>query len=211
MAATKAKRKPVEMEMVGGKGSRQRAWEQIRKHARGFTCSQIAHKAQAEEKTVYMYLQALEKGGYLTGHIEPGAAIGTKKTWSLVRDNGVEAPRLTRDGAPVKQGLGTEAMWRSMRIVGEFGYIDLAAHASTSGVEVKPETAKTYIVHLKQAGYLVVVVKAKGGAAVGASRYRLAPGMNTGPRPPMIQRTKSVYDPNLGKVVWQEEVDHDEL
>jgi hypothetical protein len=209
-------RKPVEMEMVGGKGSRQRVWEAIRKYAGAFTCYQISRKAKADDGTVYTYLRSLEKGGYIEGQEGNQLLFAFKeKKWKLVRDNGVEAPRLTRDGKPVVQGMGNEAMWRSMRIVGEFNARELAAHASASGIAVKEQTAKSYISALKAAEYLATATGAASkGIGKGAvqARYRLAPGKYTGPRPPMIQRTKSVYDPNLGKVVWQEpEVNDDDL
>jgi hypothetical protein len=208
-------RKPIHMELVGGKGSRQRVWEAIRKHAGTFTCYQISRKANADDETVYTYLISLERGGFIESQLPPKAPVGTVKKWKLVRDNGVEAPRLTRSGKPVVQGMGNEAMWRSMRIIGEFNGRELAGHASTSGVEVKESTAKTYISALAAAGYLVMVSEPRSnGIGKGAiqARYRLAPNKYTGPRPPMIQRTKSVYDPNLGKVVWQEpEVNDDDL
>lgn len=199
-------RKPIHMEMVGGKGSRQRVWEAIRQYAGTFTCYQISRKAKVDDDTVDTYLRSLERGGFLEGQLPESAKVGTEKKWKLVRDNGVEAPRLKRDGTPVTQGLGNEAMWRSMRIIGEFNARELAAHASASGVEVKESTAKVYVLALAAAEYLVRVSEAatggKGKVGIQA-RYRLAPSKYTGPRPPMIQRTKALYDPNLAKVVWQ--------
>ncbi|HTD05880.1 hypothetical protein [Undibacterium sp.] len=210
---TETKRRPAHMEMVGGKGSRQRAWEAIRQHAGAFSCYQIARKAKVDDRTLYSYLQCLERGGFLEGHKLPGAPIGTEKTWSLQRDNGVEAPRLNKKGEPVTQGLGNEAIWRSMRIISDFSAAELAAHASASGVVVKVDTVKTYLLLLRLAGYVQVVAESKSkgiGKGKGQARYRLAPGKYTGPRPPMIQRTKSVYDPNLAKVVYQEEAINDD-
>ncbi|MFZ6644451.1 hypothetical protein ACO0LO_01940 [Undibacterium sp. TJN25] len=206
------KRKPAQLELVGGKGSRDRAWEEIRKHAGPFTCYQISRKAKVDDGTMYTYLMCLEKGGFLEGHIEKNAKIGSEKTWTLIRDNGVEAPRLDRTGKPVVQGMGTESMWRSMRIIADFNAPELAAHASASGVVVKPGTAKMYLIMLKAAGYLQVVKEAnKGrGKGMGLARYRLLPSKYTGPRPPMIQRSKSLFDPNLAKVVYQEEASNDD-
>lgn len=212
MSATKNKRKPVNMEMVGGKGSRQIAWEAIRKHGGTFTCADISRKAKVEEKNLYSFIQGLERAGFLVGHLPAEAKIGTKKTWSLERDNGVEAPRVTREGKLVSQGSGTEAMWRSMRIIGEFNFRDLAAYASTSGTEVAEVTAKSYISALKAAEYLMVTKPASTGKVPSLARYRIAPGKNTGPRAPMIQRTKTIYDPNISQVVWkEEEKNHDDL
>jgi hypothetical protein len=207
------KRRPAQMELAGGKGSRQRAWEAIRRHAGAFTCFQIARKAKVDDATLVTYLGSLEKAGFLVGEDMTGKPVRARKTWTLEKDNGVEAPRVTRDGKPVTQGMGTESMWRSMRIIGEFNPAELAAHASASGVDVSERTAKCYVGALKNAAYLVVVAASVSrGGRLGAdqARYRLLPGKYTGPRPPMIQRTKSVYDPNLGKVVWQEEPENDD-
>lgn len=206
-------RRPAQMEMVGGKGSRQRAWEAIRKHAGAFTCCQIARKAKVDDDTVYTYLVSLERGGYLECDKDSCINVQAGAKWTLLKDNGIEAPRLTRDGRPVVQGLGNEAMWRTMRIIGDFNIAELAGHVKAGGVEVTENTAKSYIGDLKKAGYLLVVAEARSrGIGKGAvqARYRLAPGKYTGPRPPMVQRSRSIYDPNLGKVVWQEELKHDD-
>ncbi|MYM32233.1 hypothetical protein GTP58_28260 [Duganella sp. CY15W] len=213
MAATYKKRAPAHVEMTGGKGSRQRAWEQVRKFGinKGFTTEQLSIKTNIEAGTLQTYLHALTMGGFLEAKDISTGAVPRKHEWKLIRDNGVEAPRLTREGKPLQQGMGTEAMWRSMRIIGDFNYRELAAHASTSGQEVKDGTAKAYVIMLYAAGYLSLTKPAKN-MVNGAARYRLAPGKYTGPRPPMIQRTKSVYDPNLNEVVWQQtEKNHDDL
>lgn len=207
------KRRPAQLELAGGKGSRQRAWEAIRGHAGTFTCFQIARKAKIDDETVATYLGSLEKAGFLTGEDMAGKPVRARKTWQLVKDNGIEAPRVTREGKPVTQGMGTEAMWRSMKINFDFNAAELAAYASASGVDVSERTAKSYIGALKHAGYLRVITEAVSrGGRLGAdqARYSLPPGKYTGPRPPMVQRTKSVYDPNLGKVMWQEEPENDD-
>lgn len=213
MAATEKKRTPAHMEMTGGKGSRQRAWEQIRKYGinKGFTAAQLSTKTKIEIETLRTYLRSLELAGFLSAAVIATRAAAVKNEWKLIRDNGIEAPRLTKDGKPVLQGMGTEAMWRSMRIIGDFDSRELAAHASASGCVVKENTASSYITSLVAAGYLKVTRPKKIGV-VGLARYRMAPGKNTGPRPPMIQRTKNVYDPNLGKVVWEKkEKNYDDL
>lgn len=213
MAATISKRKPAHAEMVGGKGSRQRAWEAIRKFGmeKPFSIAKLSVKTNINEDTLQTYVHALELAGFLQSEKITNTPVAAKVEFQLVRDNGAEAPRLTRDGKPLQQGLGTEAMWRSMRIIGDFDYRELAAHASASGQTVKDNTASSYITSLVAAGYLVCT-REKTIGKPGLARYRLAAGKNTGPRPPMIQRTKSVYDPNLGKVVWQKtEKSHDDI
>ncbi len=199
-------RKPAHLELAGGKGSRQRVWEAIRKHSGAFTSFQIARKSGVHDETVSTYLFSLGAAGYLKGEDMTGKPAKQWKTWTLEKDNGIEAPRVTRDGKPVTQGLGMESMWRTMRIIGDFNAAELAAHASACGINVSPASAKDYAGALRKAGYLVVVAEATRRPGLSSTtRFRLGPGKYTGPRPPMIQRTSSLYDPNLCKVVWQEE------
>lgn len=213
MSKSAGRRRPAQMELAGGKGSRQRAWEAIRKHAGAFTSFQIARKAKVDDETVATYLSSLEKAGFLSGEDMTGKPVRSRKLWELVKDNGVEAPRVTRDGQPVTQGMGTEAIWRAMRIIGEFNVSELAAYACSDQVQVAERTVQSYIGALKSAGYLDTLAEAvsKGGR-LGAvkARYRLKRGKYTGPRPPMIQRTKAVYDPNLGLVVWTQKAENDD-
>ena len=206
-------RLPVNAEFLGGKSPRQRIWDAIRAQRSAFTHDSIgrgvakAARKRMHNDTIRTYLKALERGGYIGQK-----ADAVQIEFELLKDNGVECPRLKSDGTPVTAGLGTEAMWRSMRIISDFDARELAAHASASGQAVEVNAAKDYIKHLHAAGYLKVVKDAvKSGKRSGSSltRYQLIPGKNTGPRPPMIQRAKTVYDQNLGKVVWQEEPKHE--
>lgn len=195
-------RKPIHLEQRGGKGNRQRIWEAIRAKRDGLTCYELARRAGVDDETVRSYLQSLINGGYLVH--EDGGPAGrqndyTTRPMKLVQDCGSEAPALCRDGRPSTQGMGNEAMWRTLRIIGECGPKELAAYASAS-TPVALETAKRYLRWLAKAGY-VQVIRRPGQRA---HRYKLAPGRYTGPRPPMIQRTRQVYDPNLAKVVWAE-------
>ncbi|VVE59861.1 hypothetical protein PCA31118_00040 [Pandoraea captiosa] len=204
-------RRPVEMEMVGGKGSRQRIWETIRTLRDGFTRYTLSRRAKVDDATARTYLLSLEKGGFIAQANDAGRC--EEKHYRLVKDCGLEAPRLNRAGEPVTQGRGQEQMWRTMRILGaDFTYLELAGFASTADAEVSPTAARDYLKHLAKAGYVLVVSKGQGRGKGGIpSRYRLAPGKYTGPRPPMVQRTKALYDPNLGKVVWHEEINDDDL
>ncbi|MDR5803428.1 hypothetical protein [Caballeronia sp. LZ001] len=205
-------RKPAHIELAGGKGPRQRVWEAIRGQQDDFCAHSVVRLADIDKSTVQTYLQALERGGI----IEPlgeRKAIGDRKHYRLVRNTGIEAPRLDRSGRPVTNSRGNENMWRTMRIMGEFCPRELALRASTPDVVVAEAAAKAYVKCLAQAGYLTVVdsghpfIRGKGAKQ---ARYRFcSPSSYTGPRPPMIQRKRSVYDPNLGRVVWQEEPDRD--
>ena len=109
-----------------------------------------------------------------------------------------------KDGKAVSAGRGMEAMWHAMRhFLRDFDALQLAAHASTEEHPVSLETAKSLIGILSQAGYLIEV--RPFGKSKNKVLWTLDPKMNTGPRPPMIQRTKTIYDPNLGRVVWADD------
>lgn len=193
-----AGRKPIHLEMQGAKGNRQRIWEAIRTHRDGFTAYLLARRANVHDAAVRSYLQALIKGEWIE---VIGGGNFEEQRLRLKRDNGAEAPAITREGKPSKVGSGTEAMWRTLRILGEVDASELAEHASV----VAPTslwTARSYLKWLKRAGYLQVVTPGGPGRL---ERYRLAPGRYTGPKPPMIQRIGQVYDPNVGQVVYSQQ------
>lgn len=197
----KPNRKPIQMELVGGKPARQRAWEQVRLHKERFQIYLIARRADADVDTVKTYVQSLEKGGYVV-------RLNDKRLdyadYQLIRDTGIEAPRLNRDGQPVTQGMGQEAMWRCLRMLGPMDARQLVRHVISSGIELKETTARRYLKALKKAGYLQVIHpcdRHKGKLEV----LQLIPRMNSGPRPPQIQRVGVVYDPNWNQVMHADE------
>jgi len=195
-------RRPAELEMAGGKGPRQRIWERIR--AFGGEPFRLKHLVVGCEskKTARSYLQGLENAGYIT---RIAGGLGREISWRQVMENdpGIEAPRVRKDGSRVTQGLAQEAMWRTLKIVGDCNARELAAMASTTEIQVCEVAAKDYLQHLYRAGYLTRVKKGRGTGRGGElARYQLTPGKWSGPRPPMICRAKAVFDPNLGKIVW---------
>lgn len=199
-------RKPAHLERVGGQTPRQRIWAAIRKMKSGISNYGLAREAKADDETVRCYLAALTKAGFVERENQDRKRWEAS-TFRMVRDNGVEAPRVDRQGRPVTQGLATEQMWRTMRLMGDFNLHELSAQASTGQIKIGHETAKSYVKHLLRAGYLLTVQDAdRRGPRLGnlPARYRLDLAKYTGPRPPMIQRSKSVYDPNLDRVVWEE-------
>ena len=200
-------RKPVTA-YAGGKGPRQRIWEAIR--ARGeaeWTRYSIARAACVADTTVTTYCQALEKAGIVAKAGEQRINnVATEVRWTLIRDEGIDAPRLKRDGSRVTNGLAQEQMWRALRVLAcDLNARELAAHASTAAVPVTLSAAEHYLTWLLAAGYLIRTSAGKGLGKAGkgvAARYRLDLARNTGPRPPMICRAKVVYDPNEDAVVW---------
>lgn len=193
-------RKPAHLEFVGGKGPRQRIWDRIRAtKGRPFLLVDV-QPGDVSHATARDYVAALQKAGYVA--LEKPHTPRTPAIWVLVRDAGVEAPRIRKDGSPVTQGLAQEQMWRTLRTLkSDTNARELAAYASTAEVPVNEGAAKDYLFNLERANYLECTQEGKGRGHGGVqARYRLI--SNTGPRPPMVQRTDALYDPNLGAVVW---------
>lgn len=206
-------KKPIHLEQGGGRGNRQVIWEAIRKQRNEFSRISIERETKIDVATVKTYLNGLEKAGFIEqtgGGVSPGAR-NVRLIYRMLKDVGVEAPKVSRDGNVLPPSLN-ESLWRTMRILDRFSWSELAMHAATAGRTISAENAKTYCRFLALAGYLIVVEAGHG--AIGSkkpkqTKYRLNPSKYTGPRPPMIQRTKSVYDPNVGKIVYTSEPDHD--
>lgn len=195
-------RKPVHLQAQGPKGDRQHMWEVIRKMHRTswpITVRQVWEKASewGPKGRVRDYITGLVAAGYLRP-IEgaPGPAV----QYELIKDCGMEAPRVRKDGTEVTQGRGREQMWRTVKIIGDFTARDLAQAASTPAFTVAENTAKDYCTMLAGAEYLATTRKGSPGVP---ARYRLVQSRWTGPRAPMIQRLKQLYDPNTGEVVYR--------
>lgn len=206
-----AGRKPVTAEYSGGRGPRQRAWEAIRVlKGKEWTCVQIALIGKVNEGTVGSYLNALLKAGVVEiVRREKARGRATERFFMLVKDEGLDAPRVNKSGGRVTQGLAQEQMWRALRMLkGDINWRELAAMASSTRAPVAPAAAADYLAMLNRAGYLILVHEGKPGTQ---ARYRLKPSRNTGPRPPMICRTKVVYDPNEDKIVWQPAITEEDV
>jgi hypothetical protein len=198
-------RKPVHLTMTAKKpGGRQAIWEEMRR-LKIFSVSQLAAACKGHEKTVQDYVDCL----FASGHVALVDGETGTMTFALVRDVGVEAPRVRADGSPVTQGLPREQMWRTMRnkSTRDFDFRDLALWASTDEVTVSEVGAADYVKHLFKAGYLILVAPAKVGREARLARYRFDARRNSGPKPPMVQRMKTVFDPNVRKIVWFPEVE----
>lgn len=201
-------RKPMHLEMTGGKSPRQRMWEAMRKHRDGFDGDLLCRRAKVTASMARDYARCLLAGDFLEVISEERVnALCARRTYKLVKDVGVEAPRLTKEGKEVLQGSANDAMWGTLRRmfkVHATDYRELAAFASTPSCTISEGTAKAYMLTLAAAGYLECMVAPVLGRRPVPGRYRLLPGMDSGRRSPMIQRTKSVFDPNWNKVVWTE-------
>lgn len=201
-------RKQIHLEVSGSQTPRERVWSAIRE-LKKFTVYKVARRANVDDLTVKTYVRSLELAGFIKATFKPGGGGGkspvptarTESQFELLKDIGIHAPRLKKDGTPVTQGIGRENMWRTMKIVRQFSPRELAVHASTDEHQVKENEAADYIKHLARAGYLVLVKEADRRSASQAV-YRFVLSKNTGPKPPMVQRVKQVYDPNIAKIVY---------
>ena len=180
-------RKPVDQQQPTE--CRQAIWDEIRRIRSNFCARDL--DVRLTLPSISEYLLGLEKAGYLARLNAPKR--GASVMYALVRDTGIDAPRVRKDGTLVTMGQGRRQIWNAMQVLKEFSPRDLAFNSSTPDHVVAESEAKTYCAALCAAGYLV-------GRASG--RYTLIGAMWTGPNPPQIQRTKQVYDPNLRRVVW---------
>lgn len=199
-------RKPAHL--ANGLGLRQQLWNRIR-HRRAanadFSLTDIVFGGESTD-TARDYVAGLAKAGYirLSAVVANSGGRRPQHRWMLIRDTGLEAPRVRRDGAPVTQGLAQEQMWRTLRLLrGDANARELAAHASTPAIPVSPTAAADYLLNLAHAGYLTCTAAARTTMKNGGksqARYRLKPAVDgkgdTGPRAPMVCRTQVLYDPN---------------
>jgi hypothetical protein len=183
-------RKPVDKQQPTE--CRQAVWEWIRRNGTlPFFINDIAREIRLEESSIREYLTGLVNAGYLerSGNHRNFSA----STYTLIKNTGIDAPRVRKDGTPVTQGIGRRNMWNAMQVLKSFSPVDLAFNAKTETHIIAASEAISYCNALWTAGYLVRHPDGK---------YSLIPAMWTGPHPPQIQRTKQVYDPNLQRVVW---------
>ena len=170
-----------------------------------FSVHDVWELTRCSKEVIREYLTGLFKAGHIEARRDTRPC--SPFLYVLIRDNGLEAPRVRPDGTLITQGLAREQMWRTLKISNaDFSPKDLAIIASTDTCTVYEIDAKNYLHFLKHAGYVVEVSPARPGHRTGAgiqARYRLLPSRYTGPKPPQVQRVRQVYDPNLGKVVWK--------
>lgn len=196
-------RKPIHLELLGGKSPRQRIWEAIRAmNGKDFDHAYVTPNGVTGD-SVCDYLGGLTKAGFLVVTVK-GNSAQTRQRWKLVRDPGVEAPRVRKNGEVVTYGAGNEAIWGAMQALGSFTPVTLAEMAGSN-----LNTVKHYCLFLVKAGYLTVERESKrvGGGTRMPAVYRLNKSRVNGPRPPMITRLKAVYDPNIHEIVWQQDED----
>lgn len=190
----KANRQPSNLAMHDGKTNQQRMWECLRNSGGCSSCIVISRKARVHYKTAQRYMDLLVSQGYL----ESVGSCRGEPIFRLLRDVGIEAPRIKHGRKGCGLQTGVEVMWRTIRILGVFTAGDLVDLSCTS-TPVKPSTAQRFLKKLAQAGYLDIVGAIRRG---GVTQYRLRRWMNSGPVAPIIQKNGCVFDPNLNEVVF---------
>lgn len=190
----------ADLVMVGGKTPRQHIWEAIRKlsaSSKELTTYAVARKSGQDDQAVRAYFRDMAKAGIVS---KVCTLPRLDAEWTLLKDEGVEAPRVTRGGKVTKLGEGAENIWRALRILGEFTAAEAAVAASVNGVSISEFGAHVYLSGLAKAGY----VTRRGGTAGFKTRFCLIPSRYTGPKHPIYQRDfNQVYDPNVDQVVWR--------
>ncbi|MEQ8346190.1 MAG: hypothetical protein RIB84_22395 [Sneathiellaceae bacterium] len=175
-----AGRRKAVLPPAGHLDRRDRIWAAIRE-LKSFTWLQLSDATGLEPQQFKDYLQVLR----LAGLMDVSATDrGKRAVWTLLKDTGVETPRLRPDGTKLPPS-GQQRLWSAIRSLQHFDIEGLALSAN-----VPAETAKRYATALSSAGYLV---------SLGMRRYRLLGSRVTGPRAPAIRRGKRVYDANLGR------------
>lgn len=194
-------RKPAHLMPNGLPTYREAVWTLVRQ-LKTFDVYAILKHAKGQnglrQDNINYYLRGWARAGYLS--VQTGTQRGQAKVYTLVKDTGVNPPRVNNKGEPITQGTKRLQMWNTLRIAQQLNYRELAVMASTDDQPIAVSDAQDYLLNLYRAGYLVQVSPAcnSGTPAV----YRLKPAMNTGPKPPLVQRTQVVIDQNLRQVVY---------
>jgi hypothetical protein len=175
---------------------RQSLWDVMVEFPDWFTVGDVFAPTFVNRRTIASFLQCLVAGGFAEKEV-----LGVNLVrYRLIGHLPASAPRLRPDGTKIEDGSGTENMWRSMRMLPRFNHREIAALATTSKIKVSERTARDYCHSLKATGYLRVVKPAVPNKSL--SVFRLI--RNNGPKPPMIQRVKQVFDPNTDEVFTPE-------
>lgn len=207
-----AQRAPIKK--AGKLTVREFLWSKLREF-KSLTSNDVLDNLTGDERKQYnlrqdkfrYYMEPWVKADYVSAELkaDPKAGVRKVKTYTLVKDTGVNPPRVDAKGKPITQGLGREQMWRTMKITARFTHLQLAHLASTDDIVIAPSEAKSYVEYLCKAGYLKRVKKANNRG--GLAEYQMKPAAWTGSKPPMIKRMHVVFDQNTHQVVWPKDGD----
>lgn len=164
-----------------------------------FTVQHIFDKSNTRMSEINDFLlrlikaQIIEADGRITQDGRPFYRVLIKQS---------ATPKVRRDGTVIHGVSKQQAIWNYMRSeAGRLGFtaqdINIWQRAGEDRINI--EAIKSYIRLLFKAGYLLEVEKGRPGKF---GTYRLQHHMNTGPKPPIILRTrKIVFDQNRNEAV----------
>jgi len=179
--------------LTGGIAPRDAVWEALRA-VREADLGELSRHSMQPLSLVKDYMLALRKAGIVEAIYQTIGPQGRLRTvYRLVKDLGLEAPRVRKDGTLIPTS-GRQRMWRAMDILKEFSLRDLVATASLPEAPISPAEAEYYCKWLAKGGYL---------RPTGQGRYMVIPAMRHGPRSPLIQRVRRLLDPNTGEIVCE--------
>lgn len=171
-------------------------WTALRSLGAPFTVRQIASACRQSYGTTQSAFYRWRAAGILSAERQ-----GRSVLYTLVDDVGPQAPVIGKSGAVVDGREANERIWSMLRPARHgFEIADVVMAA-----QVSRRYAEWYISVLVRAGYVERLVRGTAGTGQ-RSRYRL--GCWSGPLAPRIRfqpdgRSKQLYDPNLGEVVWR--------
>ncbi len=180
---------------------RDRMWAAIRSFGlmREFALAEIMVLTEQRADTTLSYLDALAAADFVRETRRDRHPRRECRRFELLRDVGVNAPRVNREGDPVGSP-GHQAMWNVMRRErGRFGWRDLVHRASTTEHRIDDEVAQVYVRQLTRAGYLRREQAPRAGIE---AQYVFVRQRDTGPRAPTIGARRSVRDGNTGELVY---------
>ncbi|MCQ4861133.1 hypothetical protein NE637_08225 [Desulfovibrio desulfuricans] len=194
--ATRKRTKP-RLSLVGVLTTREKLWAAMRE-LKQFTVPELARAATVDRHAYYMsdYITGLVRAGIL-GKEQPARFVPAVHT--LLRDLGVDAPRVRKDGSMLPD-TAQERMWRAMKVLRTFSVQDLVVHASLPDVPIAPSAAAAYCRWLARGKYLISMARSDSDVV----RYRFV--YDSGAKAPQILRVKQLYDCNLGKVVVGDDI-----
>lgn len=165
-------------------------WAAMR-HLKEFSQLEVVRLSICDKGKVQDYLKGLTRAGFVE-RLNPGCNAREQAVYKLIKDTGVDAPRVRKDGT-VLPPSGRTRMWNAMQILRVFTDHELVDAASLPEAPIALEEAKTYCRWLANGGYL----KSRQGG------WMMIPAKFTGAKAPQILRVKKLFDPNIGAVVYE--------
>src|SRR5574337_93208 len=175
-----------------------RLWEAVRKLKR-CNLDQLCREAGASSDAASEWLVRMERYGALEFWEEDSFGRRQVAT-TLVRDEGIETPRVTRSGQPDREDGITARIWRVMNVLESFTVHEIATWSG-----VAKGAARRRIRIFRRAGYLKAHVESRswrGMVQPNPPRFSLIAEYK-GPFTPVIQHVPQLWDPNLKRVTWR--------